>query len=106
MRSANALHVVDARSVIHPAPSTCRPSLMLTQNDVTKRTQLEMAMAQLAESQLGMLGQVRDAWVWEGCWVRYETQGSGGMLGPVSGAGIREGALRCNATFCWFLKRF
>ena len=36
---------------------------MLTQTDVTKRTQLEIAMAQLAESQLGMLGQVRGAWV-------------------------------------------
>ena len=52
------MHIVDASGSIHPAPSTCRPSLMLTQNDVTKRTQLEMAMAQLAESQLGMLGQV------------------------------------------------
>lgn len=38
---------------------------MLTQNDVTKRTQLEMAMAQLAESQLGMLGQVRGVGVME-----------------------------------------
>ena len=32
---------------------------MITQSDVTMRTQVEMAMAQLTESQLGMLSQVR-----------------------------------------------
>ena len=71
------MHIVDASGSIHPAPSTCRPSLMLTQNDVTKRTQLEMAMAQLAESQLGMLGQVRGAWVWEGRTVQQSVLSAG-----------------------------
>ena len=32
---------------------------MITQSDVTMRTRMEMAMAQLTESQLGMLSQVR-----------------------------------------------
>ena len=32
---------------------------MITQSDVTMRTHVEMAMAQLTESQLGMLSQVR-----------------------------------------------
>ena len=32
---------------------------MVTQSDVTMRTHVEMAMAQLTESQLGMLSQVR-----------------------------------------------
>ena len=50
---------------------------MLTQTDVTKRTQLEMAMAQLAESQLGMLGQVRGAWVWEGRTVQQSVLSAG-----------------------------
>ena len=35
-----------------------RPLLMITQSDVTMRTHVEMAMAQLTESQLGMLSQV------------------------------------------------
>ena len=32
---------------------------MITQSDVTMRTHVEMAMAQLTESQLGMLSQVQ-----------------------------------------------
>ena len=36
-----------------------RTYILLTQSNVTKRTQLEMAMARLADSQIRMLGQVR-----------------------------------------------
>ena len=36
----------------------CRTSILLSQTDVTARSEMEAAMAQLAQSQMEMLGQV------------------------------------------------